>query len=344
MKTYPISTTEIKMQESLLSQEAKESPARIAEQLDENEHAIEKLSSHLKIMQPRFIYMVGRGSSDNATGFAKYLFETETGIPVVTAAPSVTSIYGREMQLKQSLVLVISQSGRSPDVLQQAKMAREAGAFVVAIVNDENSPLADLIDVVLPLKAGQQNAIGATKTYLCTLSALLQLAAAWSHNKPLKSSILQLPDYLQRSIESPSILLPEDFAYTEHCAILGRGFGYAVAKEIALKLKGLCGIHAEPFSSAEFQHGAVGLIEHKLKVFNTSINDESYKSHMAFIKQFERDNMQIKHIQQGLKKIPERLQPLTMLQRFYLDIPAIAEAHGVNPDNPPGLQKITKTV
>lgn len=332
------------MSNSLLTQEALETPERVAEQLEENEHAIEKLGSHLKIMQPRFIYMVGRGSSDHATGFAKYLFETETGVPVVGAAPSVTSIYGQKLNLEKSLVLVVSQSGRSPDIIEQAKMAREAGAFVVAIVNDEDSPLADEIDVVLPLKAGEQQAVGATKTYLATLSALLQLAATWSHNKELKKQIQQLPDFLRRAIDQPSLLMPEDFNHVEHCAILGRGFGFAVAKEIALKLKGLCGIHAEPFSTAEFMHSAAGLTEHNLKVFNTVITDESYATHMQQIKRFADNNLPIRHIQSQLKDIPARLQPLTLLQRFYLDLTPIAASRGIDINCPPGLQKITKTV
>ncbi len=332
------------MTESLLSLEAKETPARVAEQIEENEHTIAKLGSHLKIMQPRFIYMVGRGSSDHASGFAKYLFETETGVPVVGAAPSVTSIYQKKMLLEKSLVLVVSQSGRSPDVIQQAQMAREAGAFVVAIVNDEDSPLADIIDVILPLKAGEQKAIGATKTHLTTLSALLQLAATWSHNKDLKKAIMQLPEYLTQAIESPSLLTPADLAGTEHCAVLGRGFGYSVAKEIAMKLTGLCGIHAEPFSTAEFLHGGVGLLEHQLKIFNTILDDESYPSHMKQIKQFEQNQIEITHIKQALKGIPARLQPLTLLQRFYLDLTPIAESRGIDVNNPPGLQKITRTV
>lgn len=332
------------MTEPLLSLEAKETPARVAEQIEENEHTIAKLGSHLKIMQPRFIYMVGRGSSDHASGFAKYLFETETGVPVVGAAPSVTSIYQKSMKLEKSLVLVVSQSGRSPDIIQQAKMAREAGAFVVAIVNDENSPLADIIDVILPLKAGEQKAIGATKTFLTTLSALLQLAATWSQNKALKKSIHQLPEYLTQAINSPALITPEDFANTKNCAILGRGFGYSVARETAMKLTGLCGIHAESFSTAEFLHGGVGLAEHKLKIFNTLIKDESYQSHMAQIKQFEENQIPITHIQQTLKNIPPRLQPLTFLQRFYLDLAPIALARGIDINNPPGLQKITRTV
>ena len=332
------------MTDSLLSLEAKETPARVAEQIEENEHTIAKLGSHLKIMQPRFIYMVGRGSSDHASGFAKYLFETETGVPVVGAAPSVTSIYQRKMLLEKSLVLVVSQSGRSPDVIQQAEMAREAGAFVVAIVNDENSPLADIIDVVLPLKAGEQKAVGATKTHLTALAALLQLAATWSHNKELKKAINQLPEFLQQAIDSPPLLSPQDFYNTQHCAVLGRGFGFSVAKEIAMKLKGLCGIHAEPFSTAEFLHGGVALVEHQLKIFNTIIRDESYPSHMSQIKQFEENQIPITHIKHALKDVPARLQPLTLLQRFYLDLPEIALSRGIDINNPPGLQKITRTV
>ncbi|EWH10631.1 glutamine--fructose-6-phosphate transaminase (isomerizing) [Catenovulum agarivorans DS-2] len=332
------------MQNSLLTQEALETPERVAEQLEENEHAIEKLGSHLKIMQPRFIYMVGRGSSDHATGFAKYLFETETGVPVVGAAPSVTSIYGQKLNLEKALVLVVSQSGRSPDIVEQAKMARESGAYVVAIVNDENSPLADEIDVILPLKAGEQQAVGATKTYLATLSALLQLAATWSHNKALKKQILQLPEYLRQAIDQPALLTPEDFNQVEHCAILGRGFSFAVAKEIALKLKGLCAIHAEPFSTAEFLHSAAGLTEQNIKVFNTVIEDESYSSHMQQINKLTEHQHQVRNIQSQLKDIPVRLQPLTLLQRFYLDLTPIAASRGIDINHPPGLQKITKTV
>ncbi|NTS76615.1 SIS domain-containing protein [Catenovulum sp. SM1970] len=332
------------MSEPLISLEAKEAPKRIAEQLEENDHATDKLGSHLKLMKPRYIYIVGRGSSDHAGTFAKYLFEIETGIPVASAAPSVTSIYGKKLNLDKALVLVISQSGRSPDILAQAEMAKQSGAFVVALVNDENSPLCDITDAVLPLKAGEQNAIGATKSLLTTLSALLQFAAKWSSNKELRRSIYDLPELLEQSIKAPSIIQPELLTDVKDCAILGRGFGYAVAREVAIKLVGLCGIHAEPFSSAEFLHGGVSLIEQNITVLNTLIQDESFKSHMAQVRQFEQRGVSLHHIKQPFKKIPPRFAPLTVLQRFYLDLPEIAKARGIDPDNPPGIQKITRTL
>lgn len=332
------------MPDCLIAEEAKEAPARIAEQLDENDHATEKLGSHLKLMAPRFIYTVGRGSSDLAGTFAKYLFEIETGVPVVSAAPSVTSIYGKRIKLDKALVLVISQSGRSPDILEQAKMAKQAGAFVVAMVNDEGSPLTELTDAVLPLKAGEQHAVGATKSLLTTMSALLHLTAKWSHNKELKRAIYDLPEILQRSIAAPPVLAADSLTEVKNCAILGRGFGYAVAKEIAMKLIGLCGIHAEAFSTAEFLHGGVSLTEQNLTVLNALIEDESTKSHIKQIQAFENRGVPVTHIRQPIKNIPPRLAPLSLLQRFYMDVGNIACAHGIDPDHPPGLKKITRTL
>lgn len=331
------------MNTSLFAREAAESPHRIATQLDENEHTIEKLGSHLRIMRPHFVYMVGRGSSDHAYGYAKYLFETMTGVPVVGAAPSVTSIFGKKLHLNQSLVLVVSQSGRSPDVLEQAKMAKAAGAYVVAMVNDEDSPLTDIIDVVLPLKAGQQEAIGASKTYLASLSSLMQLAAAWSNNKPLKQQIHQLPKFLEQAINADPVCDPEDFKDLRNCVILGRGFGYSVCKEIALKLKGMCGLHAEAFSTAEFLHAAVSLLEQKLPIFNTLIEDQSYPLHMQQIQSLREQDITITDIHLQQQGIPGLMQPLTLLQRFYLDLPAIAEIRGLNIDQPPRVKRIIET-
>ncbi len=332
------------MTDCLISQEALEAPDRIAQQLDENDHATDKLGSHLKLLNPRFIYVVGRGSSEHAGSFAKYLLEIETGIPVVTSAPSVTSIYGRKLNLDKALVLIISQSGCGPDILAQAEMAKQSGAFVVALVNDEKSPLCSVTDAVLPLKAGVQNAIGATKSVLTTLSALLQLTSKWANNKTLKKSIYQLPEILAQATKVAPIIKPEYFDGINHCAILGRGFGYPVAREIALKLVGVCGIHAEPFSTAEFLHGGVSLIEHQLAVLNTIIEDESYKSHMTQVKEIEQKGVIINSIRQPIKDLPSRLAPLAVLQRFYLDLPQIARSRGIDPNQPPGLNKLIKTL
>ncbi|WP_111978788.1 glucosamine-6-phosphate deaminase NagB-II [Algibacillus agarilyticus] len=332
------------MIQSLLEQEAREVPSRIALQLEENDHTTDKLGSHLRLVSPKFIYIVGRGSSDHAGYFAKYLFETETGIPVVSATPSVSTVYGKTVKLQGALVLLISQSGRSADVLEQAKMAKRAGAYTVGLINDENSPLCELCDVLLPLKAGKQNAIGATKTLLMTMSALIQLAAKWSHNKALIQSLNALPDLLQQAIDAPPMLLPEKVANIKHCAVLGRGFGYAVAREITMKLMGICGIHAEPFSSAEFLHGGIRMAEQELTIFSIMLRDEAFKNHRNQMHEFTEQGLVITPIEQPVLKVPDRLAPLIFLQRFYLDVALIAKSRGIDPDNPPGIQKMTKTL
>ncbi|AWB66277.1 glutamine--fructose-6-phosphate aminotransferase [Saccharobesus litoralis] len=327
----------------LFVQEALETPERIANQLEENDHTTDKLGSHLRLVSPKFIYIVGRGSSDHAGSFAKYLFEIETGIPVVGATPSVTSAYGSSIKLDGALVLMISQSGRSQDVIDQARMAKLSGAYVVGLVNDENSPLAEECDVLLPLKAGGQKVIGATKTVLTTLSALLQLVAKWTHNKELSSALYKLPDLMEQACQSEPIITNAMLNSIEHCAVLGRGFGYAIAKEITMKLMGNCCIHAEPFSSAEFAHGAVGMIDKKLGLLSVDLRDEAFAKHQQQIQEFIDAGLTVHKLKQPIFNCPERLAPLTLLQRFYLDIANVAIERGIDPDRPPGMQKMIKT-
>ena len=165
-----------------MEREAREAPQRIKQQLIQNESTAVALGQKLRELAPKFVFMVGRGSSDHAGVFGKYLIEVETGTPVVAAAPSVKSVYGTEVNLKGSAVIVISQSGRSPDILTQAEIAKAQGALCIALVNVEDSPLAQIADVVLPLNVGEEKAVAATKSYLATLSALLQLVAHWKNN------------------------------------------------------------------------------------------------------------------------------------------------------------------
>src|SRR3990167_2429655 len=174
------------MPPTIMAQEAAEAPSRIREQLAANAGRIADIVKLIKQKQPRYVYMVGRGSSDHAGVFAKYLIEIEIGLPVAAAAPSIASVYNKQLDLTGALVLVISQSGRSPDILAQVAMAKAAGALVIALVNDESSPLAQQADQVIPLNVGVEKAVAATKSYLATLSALLQLVAAWSGNSQLQ--------------------------------------------------------------------------------------------------------------------------------------------------------------
>jgi glucosamine--fructose-6-phosphate aminotransferase (isomerizing) len=332
------------MTQTIMAQEAAEAPSRIREQLAANASRIADIVRLIKQKQPRYVYMVGRGSSDHAGVFAKYLIEIEIGLPVAAAAPSIASVYNKQLDLTGALVLVISQSGRSPDILAQVAMAKAAGALVIALVNDETSPLAEQADQVIPLNVGAEKAVAATKSYLATLSALLQLVAAWSGNNQLQDAVMSLPELLERAIELPAQLTAESLDGVKHLVVLGRGPGYAISREIALKLKEVCGIHAEAFSSAEFLHGPVTLVKDQFAIVDVSVADEANAAHQAQIAEVRSRGARIVHLHHADLVSNPRVLPLALLQRFYLDVEAVARSRGVNPDAPPGLNKVTKTV
>ena len=234
-----------------MKKEASEAADRIREQLISNKDRVEKITEALREYSPHSVMFVGRGSSDHAGTFSKYLIEIELGIPTFGAAPSVATIYGRTLKLANTLVIVISQSGRSPDILEQTRRAKKAGALCIGLVNDQQSPLVDIVDFVLPLSVGEEKSVAATKSYLATLSAILQLVAYWSAKPDLIAALNDIPMALQNAVESKPQLCKQDIDQVSNLVVLGRGLGYAVGNEIALKLKEVCAIHAESFSSAE---------------------------------------------------------------------------------------------
>lgn len=332
------------MSNSIMALEATEAPQRIAEQLAANAAAVEQVVAKIRQRAPKFVYMVGRGSSDHAGVFAKYLIEIEVGLPVAAAAPSIASVYNKTLQLTDALVLVISQSGRSPDVLAQVEMAKHSGAMVVALVNDTTSPLAALAHYTLPLHVGAEKAVAATKSYLATLSAILQLVSVWSGNIALQQAVQQLPHSLQEAIALPPQLTASALVNVAHLVVLGRGLGYAISREIALKLKEVCGIHAEAFSSAEFLHGPVTLVKNQFAIVDVTVEDETLSVHRAQVDDVLSRGAAIVQLHHRNVSAHARLLPLLILQRFYLDVEVVARSRGVNPDAPPGLNKVTKTL
>lgn len=331
------------MKQTIMRREALETPELIEKQLKRNKQTCRKLGEKIRKFNPSFVVTVGRGSSDHAGVFAKYLIEIELGIQVSSSAPSVLSIYKKNVNLENALVIFLSQSGRSPDILKQVKMAKSSGAYCIAIVNDETSPLAELVDAVLPVSAGQEKAVAATKSYLLTLSALLQLTAYWAKNTDLQNALETLPDFMKLTIKSSNQLEVCDFVSTRHCIVLGRGFGYALAQEIALKLKEVCIIHAEAFSSAEFLHGPVALANEELDIISINIEDEAHSSHKSLISEIDKKSINVHNLHQISSDMHPRIAALTLMQRFYIDVEKIALARGINPDAPPGLKKVTKT-
>ncbi|MBQ4888585.1 SIS domain-containing protein [Shewanella sp. MMG014] len=332
------------MTNTIMELEARSAPQKIAEQLAANAGLTNELGEKLRNFKPKFVMIVGRGSSDHAGVFAKYLFEIEVGIPTFAAAPSVASVYGKSLQLEGGLVIVISQSGRSPDILAQARMAKNAGAFCVALVNDETAPIKDIVDVVLPLRAGEEKAVAATKSYLATLSAIVQLTAEWTQSESLAAAVDSMPKALQTAVDAEPQLTAESLEGVKNLVVLGRGLGYAVTKELALKMKEVCSIHAESFSSAEFLHGPVTLVEKKLTIVDACINDESLESHVEQVNNVTERGADVVHLNQTSNDIHPRIAPLALLQRFYIDVAAVAVARGIDPDQPEGLKKVTQTL
>ncbi|WP_340678831.1 SIS domain-containing protein [Paraglaciecola sp.] len=332
------------MTNTIMAQEAAQAPDVIAQQLLNNANICENLAAKIREFNPALVYIVGRGSSDHAGVFAKYLIEVEMGIPVSSSAPSVNSIFKQNLKLNNALVLIISQSGRSHDILAQAKSAKESGALTVALVNDTTSPLAELADIVLPLLAGQELAVAATKSYLATLSAILQLVAYWKDDAELKQALTTLPDALRQVIKQPQQLNSEFVAKLAHCVVLGRGFGYAISREIALKLKEVCAVHAEAFSSAEFLHGPVTLVEKRLAIVDVFVGDETTEAHNLMIKDVGSRGAKLIQLSSNVAGLHKRCMPLAILQRFYLDVEQIALSMGFDPDKPVGLKKVTQTL
>ena len=332
------------MSNSIMALEAREAPQRIAEQLAANAATVQQVVEQIRQRAPKFVYMVGRGSSDHAGVFAKYLIEIEVGLPVAAAAPSIASVYNKSLQLKDALVLVISQSGRSPDILAQVEMAKRSGAMVVALVNDTTSPLAEQAHYTLPLHVGAEKAVAATKSYLATLSAILQLVSVWSGNQALQQAVAELPQSLEQAIALPQQLTASALEKVAHLVVLGRGLGYAISREIALKLKEVCGIHAEAFSSAEFLHGPVTLVKNQFAIVDVTVEDETLSAHRQQIEDVRSRGAAIVQLHHTDVTAQARILPLLILQRFYLDVEVVARSRGINPDAPPGLNKVTKTV
>ncbi|MCB1568703.1 MAG: SIS domain-containing protein, partial [Xanthomonadales bacterium] len=224
--------------------ESGESAQVLERQLERNEAVISELASTLKRTPPRVIVTCARGSSDHAATFAKYALETQLGIVTASSSLSVGSVYETRLDMRDGLFLAISQSGKSPDLLRNAEVARAGGARVVALVNDTSSPLASLADVSIGLQAGPERSVAATKSYLGTLTSVLHLIARWKDDAALLAALQALPDAMRQASVQDWSALVEGLAYARNLFVLGRGFGLGAAQEAALKFKETSGLHA----------------------------------------------------------------------------------------------------
>ena len=333
--------------------EAGESATVVARQLAENEALMRELGERLHRSPPHFIMTGARGSSDHAATFAKYVFETRLGIATASAAPSVSSLYGAAQNLSGVLFLAMSQSGRSPDLLQQAEAARDAGAIVVALVNDAESPLAELAQFFIPLQAGLERSVAATKSYIASLTAILHLTARWNRDPRLTRAVQDLPAVLRTawSIDWSEVI--ELLAEAHNLFVIARGLGLGIAQEAALKLKETCGLHAEAFSAAEVMHGPMTLVTSGFPVLAFTQADETRAGLMRLVEEFRARGAPVLVAepgdgQPGHLHVPAigdpACTPVLAIQTFYRVVNNLALRRGRDPDAPPNLRKVTETV
>ena len=335
--------------------EAGQAPQLTRAQIARNEPVVSDLAHQLRVTPPRAVITLGRGSSDNAATFARYLIETRLGVMTSSASPSVTSVYDSAPELAQTLCLAISQSGKSPDLLAAAQAAAEAGAQVVALVNDEASPLAELADVVIPLGAGAELSVAATKSYLAANTALLHLIARWTGDAALDTALQILPGQMERAWGldwGPALEALQD---ARSLYVVGRGVGLGAAQEAALKFKETCGLHAEAFSAAEVRHGPMALVGRDFPVLALAQDDETRQGTETLAAEFalrggavllagagDAAKVGAARLLPTVKAHPAA-QPILLIQSFYRLANALSVTRGFNPDRPPHLNKITET-
>ncbi|MBV8342247.1 MAG: SIS domain-containing protein, partial [Gammaproteobacteria bacterium] len=255
--------------------EAAQAPDAVREQLQANAASVRSLAERLRAQPPRAVVTCARGSSDHAATFARYLIETRLGLLTSSAAPSVSSVYAAAPDLSGTLMLAISQSGASPDLLAAVSSARAAGARIVALVNTEASPLAQLADDLLPLRAGEERSVAATKSFIASLAAVVQLVASWSRDAQLSAALEQAPELLRGAWQLDWSAAVTRLTSARDLYVVGRGLGLAVAQEAALKLKETCSLHAEALSAAELRHGPMALVQRGFPLLIFTQDDET---------------------------------------------------------------------
>ena len=332
--------------------EAAAAPAAVRSQLHANRDLIEELGEVVRNMAPRAVVTCARGSSDHAATFAKYLIETRTGILASSAAPSISSVYASKADLEGVLFVAISQSGASPDLLAAASAAREAGALVLALVNAEDSALARTAHHTIPLRAGAETSVAATKSYIASLAAIVHLVAAWTQDRELQTALEQAPDQLALAWQLDWDAAVEHLRSASSLYVVGRGLGLGIAQEAALKLKETCGLHAEAFSAAEVRHGPMALVRSGFPVLAFAQHDETREGVEALAGELGNLGAEVLlagSVVPGVLTLPTlrahaAIEPLLMIQSFYRLANALALARGLDPDRPPHLSKVTETV
>lgn len=305
-----------------------------------------------------YVVIAARGSSDNAARYAQYLFGYHNRLPVALATASLFTMYRRPPRMGKALVIGISQSGQSPDIVEVLAEGRRQGQPTVAITNDPASPLAKASECVIDLKTGVEKSVAATKTYTASLGALALLSAALEHDRDRLDQLHRLPSIMESAFPAilDSLARVERYRYMSHCVVIGRGFNYATAFEVSLKIKELSRTITEPYSSADFLHGPIAMVRPGFPVMLIAPSGavlDDIRHLVATLKKLEAEILVISDDASLLKDgntscpippgIAEWLSPLVTVLPGQFFAMTLAQAKGLNPDHPEGLKKVTET-
>lgn len=343
---------------SILEREIFEQPAVIREFLQREYDNTRQIAAKLR-GQFTYILIAARGSSDNAARYAQYMFGLQHNLQVALATPSLFTMYQAEPDLSGALVIGISQSGQSPDIVSVLAAGKKQGRPTLAITNNANSPLAQTADHILLLGTGIEKAIAATKTYTTSLAALALLSCCLQDNAQNLAALQAVPETIQRTLDGlgPAMFHVERYRYMEKCVVIGRGLNYATTFEVALKIKELSQVVAEPYSSADYRHGPIATAHRGFPVILIAPRGAVFQDICTLIGELRERKTELLVIsddQQVLDAahlalpfaagLPEWLSPIAAVvpgQRFALQLTL---EKGMDPDHPEGLTKVTETL
>ncbi len=344
---------------SFLHDEIFEQPQVLRTLLEAEKDHVAETAALVRERRVPYVVIAARGSSDHAALYAKYLLGTLNHLPVALATPSLFTMYHSPPQLKDALVIGISQSGQSLDIISVVSGAREQGALTLAITNDTGSPLAQAAEHVLPCHAGEERSLAATKTYTAQLVAVALLATSLAEDEARLAELQAIPDAVEKTLTLSEVvqLAAERYRYMDQCVVLGRGYNYATAYEVSLKLKELTYVVAAPYSSADFVHGPIAIVERGFPVIVIAPHGAVYDEVTALARALQAERraelivISDRDEALSLAKTPlwlpvsveEWLSPMLCIIPGQLFAYHLTLVKGFDPDHPRGLRKVTIT-
>ncbi|HHV99752.1 MAG TPA: SIS domain-containing protein [Clostridiaceae bacterium] len=338
--------------------EIREQPVVLDRCIQENTEVVKKIVEEINKRDIQWVYIAARGTSDHASIYGKYIIESEVGIPVALAAPSVFTLYNKTLKFKNGLVIAVSQSGKAADALEVIRSANKQDALTVSITNFPDSPLAQESKYHLYCNAGLEESVAATKTFTSEMMLFAQLTAEWAKNSTMFKNLLLVPENVSGILEKSSII--ESFApryrFMDECFVLARGTNYAIAMESALKIQETTYARAKAFAISDFQHGPIAMIDRNIPVIIYAPDGPSFGDTSAMIDRLTESNIELIVVSNNESALGRGTSSFAIPQTdddlispFYNAVVAqlfacnLSLVKGLNPDTPRMLKKVTVT-